>query len=82
MAHTYCNNSSATFFTNIQKAMEKNQDITVVRYKMNTVMDNPSNKNSKFHFEAYYHYKTSNRGTIGKSFYNVITIYKAVEENC
>ena len=82
MAHTYCNNSSATFFTNIQKAMEKNQDITVVRYKMNTVMDNPSNKNSKFHFEAYYHYKTSNRGTIGKSFYNVIAIYKAVEENC
>lgn len=78
VASTYCQNTGAAAFTALNEARLANKDISVVLDKMNAVMDDVSNPNSPFHFEAYYYFKAADRGAMGKSQYNVIAVYKGV----
>lgn len=74
-ATTYCDKYEV-FVADLQEAINANMDIVIVLDSLNAVMEDTSSQYSNFHFEAKYYYKTSTRGIIGGSQYNVIAVYK------
>lgn len=78
LAQEYCTTPSALFFNNLQSAIEANQDIAIVTDRIDMKVDNVSDPNSTFRFEARYKSQTSTRGQEGSYQYNVIAKYKGV----
>ncbi len=73
--------SGKNFYKNIKKAMEDNKDIAIYLDRLDMVIDNQNDVNSKFHFNGIYYYSIADRGNMGDITtyrYNVIAKYKGV----
>lgn len=81
LAEKMANNTEASAFAAIRKAMSDNNDIVVFLDEIYSNFVDEDDLNSGFFFYAKYAYRTSTRGSVGESYYNVIAVYKAVGKN-
>lgn len=71
--------SGKNFYKKIKKAMKANKDIAIFMDRLDMVVKDSDNFNSKFYFKATYKYNISDRGSQGDSSsyqYNVVANYK------
>ncbi len=74
MASTYCENTSALFFTIIQSAMDDNKDIAVYMDSL-TIIPESAEANANAWFSVKYKYSIASKASMGSYQYNVTVTY-------
>ena len=75
MASEFCSNPDAMFISQIKQAIEEKKDIVIYLDRIDMKMNDITNPNSEFYFEAQYLGKVAGRGQDGTYMYNVIAKY-------